>query len=180
MPLMGSVGEKAMERVRKDDVLDAALPSQLLQIGIAAAQDNDLAEARQRLGQLLAEDPDYVDALLWQSVLSKDIEDKIRSLQHALDVSPDDRRAKTLLRWAQSRRTHGKSASVASEIDFLTACPHLGAVDDPASRFAYPCAGNVCHAEVTERHGPRAIAEDTQEKTCLTPSHLVCPTYCRA
>ena len=169
-----------MEGVRKDDVLDAALPSQLLLVGMAASQDGDLAEARRRLAPLLAEDPDYVDALLWQSVLSEDIEVKIRSLQHALDLSPDDRRAKTLLRWAKSRRTSGKPASLTSEIDFLTACPQLGAVDDPGSRFAYPCPGNVCHAEATERHGPRAIAEDTQEETCLTTSHLVCPTYCRA
>ena len=179
MPLTESVREKVMERLRKEDVVDAALPGQLLQLAIMAAQNNEMAEAHQLCDQVLSENPDHVDAILWQSVLSENSEDKICLLQRALGLSPDDRRAKTLLRWAQSRRTNGKPASLVSEIDFLTACPHLGSAGDPASRFAYPCPGNVCHAEETKRRRSRAVGEETQERVCLTTSHLVCPTYCR-
>ncbi len=164
---------------RRDDFENRLLPNQLVQMAARAAENRDVAQARELCAQMLAQDPHHEDALLWQSVVTESTSDKIRLLQQVLTFNPQNSRARTLLNWAQTRQARGEPASVAVEIECLTPCPHLGTVGDAQVRFTYPCPGNVCHAEATKRRPPREIAEDTQKEVCLTTAHFACPTYCR-
>ncbi len=79
--------------------------------------------------------------------------------------------------------------------DGLTVCPYLGTRDDPATRFDFPYAGNMCHAGVAAKsgsafggrllqgfqrmthQGPQPIAIDQQAALCLTADHVQCPRY---
>lgn len=162
-----------------DSLESRLLPNQLVQMAAQAAAKGDVETARECCAQVLARDPYHEDALLWRSVVAQDGDEKIRLLRQVLAINPENRRAKLLLTWAESRQMRGEAASSSIEIECLTPCPYLGMAQDPDARFAYPCPGNVCYAEAGKRRPPRQLADDTQEEICLTVSHLACPTYCR-
>ena len=52
-------------------------------------------------------------------------------------------------------------------------CPYLGLRDDPATRYAFPSAGQRCHA----RRRPAGVTLAKQEADCLTARHRSCPRY---
>lgn len=156
------------------------LPDQFLETAAQAARQGDLEQARALCEQILELNPYHVDALLWQSVVAPSFEAKFALLRRAIGLQPDNGQAKMLMGWANTRQARGEAVNVPIEIELLAPCPMLGTRDDPHARFTYACPGNLCHAEVTKRHPPREVPEDTQEATCLTASHLACPTYCRA
>ena len=55
------------------------------------------------------------------------------------------------------------------------ACPYLGMVTDPATRFAYPSSRQRCF--VASR--PSRIDEGKQARQCLVAQHASCPLYVR-
>ncbi len=167
-----------MAESREDS--EALLPCHLVQLAANAAQMGDLATARQYCVRVLAGDPLYEDALLWQNVATESMAEKIRLLHKILSVNPENDRARTLLLWTESRQRRGETISTSMEVDLLRACPYLGTPGGRHARFRDPSPGNVCHAEAGERRSPRAVSEETQRDVCLATDHLACPTYTRA
>lgn len=165
--------------VLQDDLESRLLPNQMVALAAQAAQNGDLAQAREYCAEALARNPHHDEALLWQCVVAEAASDRIRLLQQFLKSNPQNNRAKTLLNWTLARQSRNEASSIALDIELLSPCPYLGTAEDPQARFTYPCAGNVCFAEATKRRPPRDIAEDTQRETCFRTMHLVCPTYCR-
>lgn len=55
----------------------------------------------------------------------------------------------------------------------MSGCPHLGLIDDPATRSLYPSVQGCCfYVEPAE-----TVALDHQQSFCLTAQHVACPVF---
>ena len=55
----------------------------------------------------------------------------------------------------------------------ISACPLLGLVDDPRTRFTFPHPGHRCHAGSR----PSAVVPGWQATRCLSPDFATCDRY---
>ena len=55
----------------------------------------------------------------------------------------------------------------------ISGCPHLGLVDDPATRSLYPSVQGCCF----HVNPPETVALQHQQTFCLTTQHVACPVF---
>ncbi|MCD6553086.1 MAG: hypothetical protein J7M16_03630, partial [Anaerolineae bacterium] len=75
----------------------------LMRAGIAAARSGDRALARRCFRQIVGLDPRNETAWLWLAGLSDDPRASLAYLSRALEINPENARAKAGLRWARRR-----------------------------------------------------------------------------
>ena len=75
----------------------------LMRAGIAAARSGDRALARRCFRQIVGLDPRNETAWLWLAGLSDDPRASLAYLSRALEINPENARAKAGLRWARQR-----------------------------------------------------------------------------
>lgn len=79
------------------------VPDPRLAEAVALATAERRAEARALFGAILADIPDNVEALLWMGALADRPEDSLRYIGRAVQLDPQNPRARAALRWARKR-----------------------------------------------------------------------------
>ncbi len=96
------MSEQPNESKRPNADGDGAQDPRLVEaIALATAERRD--EARALFGAILADDPDNVEALLWMGALADRPEDSLRYIGRAVQLAPQNPRARAALRWARKR-----------------------------------------------------------------------------
>lgn len=67
-------------------------------------------EARALFEAILADNPDEVEALLWMGALAQDADESLKYIGRALQIAPDNPRARAALRWARRRMPNSASS----------------------------------------------------------------------
>lgn len=82
---------------------EGALPDPRLAEAVALAGVERRDEARALFGTILADDADNVEALLWMGALSDDPHESLNLVGRAVQLDPQNPRARAALRWARKR-----------------------------------------------------------------------------
>ncbi|MDH7490148.1 MAG: hypothetical protein QHH80_11665, partial [Anaerolineae bacterium] len=92
--------EQPMEHKRPDGE-NACDPRLAEAVALATAERRN--EARALFQAILADDADNVEALLWMGALAEKPEDSLRYIGRAVQLAPQNPRARAALRWARKR-----------------------------------------------------------------------------
>jgi len=96
------MSEQPIEAKRPNADGETARDPRLVEaIALATAERRD--EARALFQAILADDADNVEALLWMGALAEKPEDGLRYIGRAVQVDPQNPRARAALRWARKR-----------------------------------------------------------------------------
>ena len=106
-----------------------------LQQAIAAARAGRKAEARQLLKQILQANPRHEQAWLWMGAVIETDGERVRCLQQALAINPDNAAARKGLAQLQARAATPQTAASPP----MTPCPHCGAMNRAGARFCSGC-----------------------------------------
>ena len=82
---------------------EAAAPDPRLAEAIALAGAERRDEAHALFGAILADDADNVEALLWMGALADDPQESLNLIGRAVQLDPQNARARAALRWARKR-----------------------------------------------------------------------------
>ena len=102
-----------------------------LHAGINAAREGKPNVARAYLNGVLAKEPENIPALLWLAFIAETAQESVNLLKNVLILDPDNERAKSGLRWAESRlgltesevdtndesSTNDESGQITTEVD---------------------------------------------------------------
>ena len=125
-----------------DSAVRGAEVSQMLQIGIKAAQAGNRAEARQLLIQVTEAEPENESAWLWLASISEYPEELLVFLNNILDVNPNNERA---LEWAHATKSllaksfvqRGVDSSNEANMDLAKQCFLQAIVHDSQNEMAW-------------------------------------------
>lgn len=76
---------------------------QKLKQGIGLARDNQRQEAEAVFAQILELQPRHETALIWKAAVAQNPAEAVRCLEQALQINPNNQRARAGLEWAQRR-----------------------------------------------------------------------------
>ena len=126
-------------------LLSDSTAAQILQAGIAAAQQGDKARARQLLRQVTEQDPTQELAWLWLAGVAETLQDAQTCLEIALALNPDNQQAQEGLRWVQSQLSPKASAA-----EVTRTCPLCGH-PLPADASSCPVCGQAPTSAATDQ-----------------------------
>jgi lipoprotein-anchoring transpeptidase ErfK/SrfK len=105
MPEESNQQQRRLKPPPKEDQI-----SNLLRLGILAADVGRRADARACFAAVLDVDPNNEQALLWQAGLAEDPRESLAYLAQALTINPRNEYAKAGIRWARKRLTRFEQA----------------------------------------------------------------------
>jgi len=145
-------------------LLSDSTAAQILQAGIAAAQQGDRARARQLLRQVTEQDPTQELPWLWLAGVAETLQEAQTCLEIALALNPDNRQAQEGLRWVQSQLPK----TVVAEV--TRTCPLCGH-PLPADESSCPVCGQAPAAAVAGQGS--AAGETGPPETAPAPGFVL-------
>ena len=121
--------------------------SQTLQRAIASVRAGRKAEARQLLGQVLQADPRHEQAWLWMGAVVETDAERVRCLQHVLEINPNNVAARKGLTQLQARMGIPLATPQPATPPPTTQCPHCGAMNRAGARFCSGCGQSLEQAK---------------------------------
>lgn len=82
----------------------------LMRQGIELARAGDRNQAEEIFDSILAQYPEYEEALVWKAAIVRDTDQAVACLEKVLRINPENRRASVGLEWAYKRQKEARAA----------------------------------------------------------------------